>query len=279
MYARSRAIRFTVGNGFLDEAPFARNRMREAMPDSLLPGEGVLQLLPDGSMILGAETHSRVDFDLTPSGQAFRPGSIGVWFSPDMSRTQVISRFLEMEQMFVDKGDGNRGIALPMAGRDGRHATSARAPTRFCHANNNSPELHCVNSDGSYRIIRWAQRPTAIPVDSVAAWKKRYRDQRPGPATERVIASAIIHDSYPPIRTLAVASDHSVLVMTSDLVGAAGKASYRVFSSAGELLGLVTFPAPFFITDIGRDAVVGAAVDSNGLESVVRYRLRRAPGG
>jgi hypothetical protein len=279
MYARSRAIRFTIGAGHLDDTPFARNRSRELLPDSLLPAEGVLQLLPDGAMILGAESGAQVNHDLTPSGQPFRPGSIGVWFSEDMSRTRVLTRFQEMEQMFVDAGDGRRTIAMPLGGRWGRSATSSRSPVRFCHANNDAPELHCVNSDGSYRIIRWVQQSTLIPSDSVAAWKKRHRERSRGAGAERIIAAALIHDTWPPIRGLSIASDHSVLVGTVDLNSPAGMSNYRVFSPSGELLGLAVFPESFWITDILGDDVIGVALDSTGLQSVVRYRLRRATGG
>jgi hypothetical protein len=113
----------------------------------------------------------------------------------------------------------------------------------------------------------------------VAAWKKRHRERNPGPGAERIIAAALTHDTWPPIRGLAIASDHSVLVNTVDLNSPAGMSNYRVFSQSGELLGLAVFPASFWITDIVGDDVVGVTLDSTGLQSVVRYRLRRAAGG
>jgi hypothetical protein len=49
---------------------------------------------------------------------------------------------------------------------------------------------------------------------------------------------------------------------------------WSVFDDRGRWLGVVTRPARFMPTDIGWDYVIGVAHDDDGVQTIVRYRLR-----
>jgi hypothetical protein len=49
--------------------------------------------------------------------------------------------------------------------------------------------------------------------------------------------------------------------------------TWSVFGPAGIWLGDVTMPARFLPRDIGADYVLGTAIDADGVETVVSYRL------
>ena len=51
---------------------------------------------------------------------------------------------------------------------------------------------------------------------------------------------------------------------------------WSVFDNTGRWLGDVTMPARFMPHDIGRDYILGVARDSDGVETIVEYRLGRA---
>jgi hypothetical protein len=53
--------------------------------------------------------------------------------------------------------------------------------------------------------------------------------------------------------------------------------TWSVFSPAGTWLGDVTMPARFLPRDIGADYVLGTAIDADGVETVVSYRLATRP--
>lgn len=53
--------------------------------------------------------------------------------------------------------------------------------------------------------------------------------------------------------------------------------TWSVFSPAGIWLGDVTMPAHFLPRDIGADYVLGTAIDADGVETVVSYRLGTRP--
>jgi len=79
--------------------------------------------------------------------------------------------------------------------------------------------------------------------------------------------------TLPPYRSLLVDSDDLLWVVLS----AAGDSStrLRVLDKAGRRIGEVLLPVPLYVTDIGRDYILGTYTDLDGLTHVAMYRLRR----
>jgi hypothetical protein len=280
----SRIFRFSVDAGFIDARTVSNAPVAAALPDSMVGAEGLREIFADGAMVVAASRGPRANYDLTPSGTPFRPAHTAVWLSSDLTRSSVLGEFGGLEQMFIAGSSGQRRVVLPLAGRRMVSAMSARHPSRFCVSNNTEPEVHCVDGDGTRRILRWTQDPVAIPAEAIELWKKNIRDRAARQSgglssadAERMIAASLIHDAYPPIQHIHVAADRSVLVASTDINSSADSVTrFRVFGANGQLLGLAVHPLRFYLMYLHGDRALGGTADDDGVQSVVMYRVVRA---
>lgn len=155
----------------------------------------------------------------------------------------------------------------------------------------NEFSIKSYSLDGQLRtIIRrpWApHRITPAEIDLyVTEWGKRWI-KTTGAAAEAE-RKDLRDDPYatflPAYSQLMVDRAHRLWAREPNVIDAAvagqltdmalAPSRWTVFDDRGRLLGAVTLPAFFRPTDIGLDYVIGVAVDDDGVQTVVRYKIR-----
>jgi hypothetical protein len=172
----------------------------------------------------------------------------------------------------------------------GAVATYASDAKHFYFGFGSEYAISVYTRTGSFsHIIRRAWTPrkvTKADIDSyVVEWGKRWIKSS-GAAAEAELAN-LRNDPYattvPAFSQLIADRTGKLWVREAKLADAPGagqlnttplvQSTWSVFSPLGVWLGDVTMPARFLPRDIGADYVLGTAIDADGVETVVSYRL------
>jgi hypothetical protein len=275
-------LRFTVENGYVDMIAANSDSIRRHLGE-LSPAEGTREYFANGSVLTTGRvnTGGPTDGSQYPTGKLFRPVTTLVWVDRNYERSRTVGEFGQIQQMFIDVGDGMREPVVPPSARYQRRASGARG-TRSCHAGNDEPEVRCIDDNGSILIVRWNQETLPTPQSDIEAWRENLRTRAAAPgsrttpqAIERVISGVIIPPTRPLITSMLVDADGRIYVRGPDIEsGTEGWLRYRVFSRDGELIGLADLPA-VTIRELGADYLFGVSRNEDEIESVVVHGITR----
>ena len=129
------------------------------------------------------------------------------------------------------------------------------------------------------RLVRRSIQPAPVESGDVAAEKQARLADRPAndlrASLERMLAEMPVPDVMPVFDRILVGDDASVWVRSYNPAYEDAPTSWTVFDSEGQILAEVSMPAGLEPQQIGRDYVLGVAVDEMDVERVRLYALER----
>ncbi len=220
-----------------------------------------------------------------PASDRFRPASGALRVSPDLTETETVMLFGDVEQVMVDAPWGPFAMVPPLA-----KATSIAVQAnedRTCIGEQEGPEVMCFGPDGSRTAVRWPERSMAVDEneeeeeEEVVAWREAaielYGQKLSRDDVRRLLALIPVPSTRPEYSEILLDHDGNLWVKrgpTGD--GEARATEYLVFAPSGALLGAVPMP-PVRILEIGPDYVVGVHQDELEVEYVQVFKIVKPP--
>lgn len=208
-------------------------------------------------------------------------------YGADGAVRDTLGRFpgIEMEQVMLSMG--GRSFPAPQPIPLGRQTVTAARAGRFYAGLNNAWEIEVRGMDGSLKqLVRTAFTPAPITPPDVAEHRKQTLEQMEEVPQIRSLPAALkkqftdridqvkYPETYPFFAAFLV--DPEGNLWAEEVRPPSQKAQrYAVIDSDGRLLGRVTMPIDFKVTQIGSDAVYGVWKDADDLQHVRAYPLRK----
>lgn len=258
---------------------------------TMLPTNGRIELaIPQGWFADGSVAAVTMSFSINQAREgSFRDSVSALRYGPDGQVRDTIGRFpgVEMEQLTMTMG--TQSFSAPSPVPLGRQTVAVAQGDRFYLAQNNAWELEVRRIDGKLiRLIRVDTRPGPITPDDITAHRKAQLEQIEAiPMMRNVpegvksqIRARIEQAKYPAtlpfVSALLIDAEGNIWVQ--EVQPPRVKSSvFAVVDSSGRLLGRVTMPADFRAATIGTDAVYGVWRDSDDVQHVRAYPLRKGP--
>ena len=245
---------------------------------------------PDGAPLLGGAAVVGVMADGTYLLDFFASGSVPAWFPGDAKELSYSlvhvdheGRFMRVAASLRDKEPwcswGSPSIAVPLCSHfvTGDPFTPAMASVSIAHGSSHDTRYHLrvigsirgdtvIDRDYDYRAVPIPPRV----VDSV----RRQLVSRPGlsPPRKAAYRSVPFPRYFPPVVRMLVGMDTSVWL--EEPATAPGVHRWRIVDSRGRVLGVTSVPGNVTLKDVRLDAAWGTETDADGLQSVVRFRVR-----
>jgi hypothetical protein len=248
------------------------------------PPLGSLGLFP---LAQGALADGRVVIAAGGSGAAMKPGAATrdtqayVVLGHDGAVADTLGRFPATEMVMV--GSPTTGMLvrpLPF----GRQTVAAVHGGRVYLATGDRYEIGGYEPDGRLRTLFRADRP---PLKVTGRDIQEYRRALVtlgggGSATlrrqqEKALDDAPYPDHMAPLTGLAADEEGNLWVEEARRPGGDRGSEWTVFAPDGAARGTVTLPRGLAVKQIGRDWILGVAVDDDEVEHVRLHRLARAP--
>jgi len=273
------------------DATFVRSFSLGGNTGAMVPTGGRFEFaLPQGWLADGSVVGVTMSFVLNQTREGrYRDTVSALRYGPDGAVRDTIARFpgAEMEQMTMSMG--GQSFSAPTPVPLGRQSVSTVHGDRFYLAQNNAWEVEVREADGNLvRLIRVDAGARPLTPADIAAHRKAQLDQIEGipmmrnmpEAFKKQLTDRIEQAKYPAtlpfVAALLIDSESNLWAQEVTPPGDA-RASYSVFDGSGRLLGRVTMPADFRAASIGADAVYGVWKDSEDVEHVRAYPLRKGP--
>jgi phage gpG-like protein len=273
------------------DGTFRRSFSLGGTTGTMLPTNGRFELaIPQGWFADGSVAGVTMSFVINQTREgSFRDSVSALRYGPDGMVRDTLGRFpgAEMEQMTMTMGAQSFSAPTPVP--LGRQSVAVAHGDRFYLAQNNAWEIEVRRLDGKLiRLIRADTRPRPITPGDIAAHRKAQLAQIEAIPMMRNVPEAMKSQ----IRTRIEQAKYPATLpfMGGLLIDAEGNiwaqevqpprmesSIFAVVDSSGRLLGRVTMPANFRAATIGTDAVYGVWRDSDDVQHVRVYRLRKGP--
>lgn len=273
------------------DAKFARSFSLGGATGAMVPTNGRLEFaVPQGWFADGSIVGVTMSFVMNQARDgSYRDTVSALRYGPDGAVRDTIARFpgAEMEQMTLSMG--GQSFSAPTPVPLGRQSVSAAHGDRFYLAQNSAWEIEVRQLDGKLlRLIRLKADPRPLTPADIAMHRKAQLDQVEAipmmrsmpPALKAQLTARIEQAKYPAalpfVAALLIDSEGNVWAqeVTAPGVKVAG---YAVFDGGGRMLGRVVMPADFRVSSIGADAIFGVWKDTDDVEHVRAYPLRKGP--
>jgi len=151
---------------------------------------------------------------------------------------------------------------------------------RIYVASGDGYEVAEYGRDGVERLIRTDRAPLPVHKRDIEDYRRSLivlggegsaqlrRDE------QRLLAGIRYPRTMPPIADLAADANGRLWVKEGSRPGDVEPEMWTVFAPSGEAMGTVRVPRNLRVTQIGRDWLLGIAIDADRLEHVRLYRLR-----
>lgn len=265
-----RITRFDPQGGLAGVRTVDLGTIAKAVEPPLFPG--TLEPLRDGGLLVRL-IEKRKDL---PSG-IFRQPSGALRVSGDLSKTDTLMFFGDIEQISVEAPFGRWPIPVPLGRRS--WITHQGSPSRICIGDQEAPQIECFGPGGSRTLLRWSWERTPVTKEEVAEWREESVRLYGQKMSEDEVLRMLDQVPVPAVRP-----DYSRI--TLDRLGylwvevgpaARGPApgvDHLVFDPEGALLGVVRVP-PIRILEIGDDYVLGVHHDELEVEYLQVFEIRR----
>ncbi|MGD8727966.1 MAG: hypothetical protein PVH40_09990, partial [Gemmatimonadales bacterium] len=193
-----------------------------------------------------------------------------------------VGTFPGQESYIETARDGDNFMVAVRTPPFGRAPVFAAHGMQFCIGTSDAYDIRCFESDGTLtRIIRRGRgnRPvTAADVDGLKQQQLNTADDdNERRSIERLFSETPIPETMPAYDALEI--DDAGNLWVREYSWADGvRREWTVFDAAGHMLGTVTTPANFGITQIGTDFLLGVWEDELEVEHVRAYELIKPVG-
>lgn len=234
----------------------------------------VVGVLPDSRFIIAGSTSAQV---LPPPGQPRRDTAAYVIVDAGGTLTDTLGVFAGTEM--VAMGTPSTGFVLrprPF----GRQTLAAVHDRRVYVATGDAYQVAVYEPEGGLRsVYRAERRPLSVTRQDEDAYRRTLvtlgGDAQARAQAERLLESVAFPAEMPPLVGLEVDSAGYVWVKEPEKPGDTAQTAWTVLSPSGRVLGTVRVPRGLNVRQIGGDWVLGVAVDSDEVEHVRLYRLKR----
>lgn len=240
-------------------------------------------LLDDGTIV--ASGFSFNPDSMPPKGTVFRNRLPALLIASDGSSIDTMATFEGMEVYTEEVSFGGRTFPNPMQVQFGRNTTLGARGDRVFVGDNARPEISVYDRAGTLvRIIRTAYTPVTVTETHRKA-QETLNLERMGEAPlrgmpkemldqiEGWVRNAKYAEQFPSFQTFLLDREGNIWIQ--EYTDPGEPLRYRVYGPGGEFILRTALPGDLRPLDIGRDYVLGAYKDGDGLEHV---RLYRTPG-
>ncbi len=236
-----------------------------------------LGLLGDGRMVADGGSRSGGRNTMGLSRDTLQIVLIGA----DGVVQDTVAGVLGRETSVQSSGSGDNGATLIMPSPYGRTTTFGVHGDAIAIGTADSYEVRLLDTTGGVRrIVRRRVDPMPVTEDDGAALREqRISTDMPAPIREmleRRLAASAMPPSMPPYSTILL--DRVERLWVREATHAREAARWAVYGRDGGLIGELTLPARFRVTDAGEDFILGILRDDEDLERVQLYRVRTANG-
>jgi hypothetical protein len=195
----------------------------------------------------------------------------------DGSSARSLGRFPGAEMAGIRNASGGTLVRpLPF----GRQTLAVVMGDRIYVASGDGYEVAEYGRDGVERLIRTDRAPLPVHKRDIEDYRRSLivlggegsaqlrRDE------QRLLAGIRYPRTMPPIADLAADANGRLWVKEGSRPGDVEPEMWTVFAPSGEAMGTVRVPRNLRVTQIGRDWLLGIAIDADRLEHVRLYRLR-----
>lgn len=191
------------------------------------------------------------------------------------SLRDTLGLFPSVEVFRIVTGDSWRLTGVPFA----RAPVVAIAENTFHFGPANAYELYTYSANGELqRVVRVAHTARSVRPDDIARYRRERLElaEREGtrPSMERMLSMIPFPSTMPPYDRVVADSDGNLWLSDYRPVRR-DRATWRVFSPDGILLGSVAAPAQFEVTQIGTDFILGHWIDEMDVEHIRMYALTK----
>lgn len=214
-------------------------------------------------------------FTFTPGTKTTRDTSVYIRLGLDGAVVDTIGHFLDNEQATV-AGEGGAFRTTPPFGRSTYKAVHGDA---VYVADNEHYEVAVHGVDGVLRrLIRKTHEPLPVTAADLSAARERMlegeSDENFRKMRERIFDEIPLHKTMPAFSNLVVDSEGNIWIQEYRRPGD-DEPRWTVFDPSGQMLGTLTLPAQFRVTEIGSDYVLGVWRDEFDVEHVQLYGLEK----
>ncbi len=265
-----RITRFDPQGGLAGVRTVDLGTIANAVEPPLFPG--TLEPLRDGGLLVRL-IEKRKDL---PTG-IFRQPSGALRVSEDLSKTDTLMFFGDLEQISVEAPFGRWPIPAPLGRRS--WITHQGSPSRICIGDQEAPQIVCFGPGGSRTFLRWSRERTPVTKEEVAEWRGEMVRLHGQKMSEDEVLRMLDQVPVPAVRP-----DYSRITLDRlgnlwvevgpAAQGTAPGVDHLVFDPEGALLGVVHVP-PIQILEIGEDYVLGVHHDEFEVEYLQLFEIRR----
>ena len=181
------------------------------------------------------------------------------------------------EQFIETARDGDNFMVSVTSPPFGRTTVLEVHGTQFCFGSSDTYEIRCFQQDGTLtRVVRRAVSNRTVTADDLESLKQQELadadDENSRRATERRFEEMPVAGTMPAYDGLAIDAAGNLWVREYAFIDGLER-RWTVFDTSGRMLGDVTFPANFGVTQIGEDFVLGVWRDDLEVEHVRLYEL------
>jgi hypothetical protein len=245
---------------------------------------------PDGAPLLGGSAVVGVMADGTYLLDFFASGSVPAWFRGDardlgfsLVHVDRDGRFLSVTAPLLRREPrcswGSPPITIPLCAHSvgGDPFTPAIASVFTAQRSSHDARYHLRvigSMHGDTLIDRdYDYRAMPIPSHVVDSVRRQLLSRRGlSPSRKSEYQSVPFPQYFPPVVRILVGMDTSVWL--EEPATAPDVHRWRIVDSRGRVVGLATVPGNVTLMDVGLDAAWGTETDADGLQSVVRFRIR-----
>jgi hypothetical protein len=236
-------------------------------------------LLDDGTVVGGGFSFN--PDSLPPKGARRRNVLPVLLIAPDGTGTDTMATFEGMEMYTVETNIQGRAFPLPLQVQFGLNTSLGARGSQVYVGDNARPEIRVYGRDGALqKIIRASYAPvtvteadrTAQAEQNLERWAASPLRGMPRQMMEQIegwIRNATYADRFPPYETFRLDGAGNIWVQEF----APGRPQqFQVYGPGGEFVVHAVLPPDVRPLDVGRDYMVAAWKDADGLEHVRVYR-------
>jgi hypothetical protein len=240
-------------------------------------------LLDDGSIV--ASGFSFNPDSMPPKGSIYRNRLPALLIAPDGGSIDTLAVFEGLEVYTEEVSFGGRTFPNPMQVQFGRNTTLGARGDNIYVGDNAKPEIMVYGRDGKLvRIIRTAYTPVTVTeadrkaqegenLERLGETPLRGMPKEMLDQVEGWIRNAKYSERFPSFQAFTL--DRAGNLWVQEFTTPGEPLHFRVYSPGGELIIRTALPHDVRPLDIGKDYVLGAYKDDDGLEHI---RLYRTPG-
>lgn len=235
----------------------------------------MLGLFTDGCFLLRSDLFVRPDEEIRTQRSLF------FHHRPDGTVTDTVAAYPNFRSVPLDLPGGRSmfgGVAF------GPRTVAAVGDGAFYVGTARSYRIDVRGPDGSLRrVIRLDRSPEAVTEQDRSRWREQRLagadDENERRDTRAILDQTSVAETFPPYDRMHADRTGHLWVRDYRKPWQEGPDRWLVFDPAGRLVATAHLPAFRFVFEIGRDYVIGLALDEIDVEHVRLHRLHRTDTG